>query len=267
MGVGMAAVAAAGWLDDRKGLPAGLRLCVHFAAAAWVVWWLGGLHLVKFGAASVTLGPFGTIVAVVAIVWMTNLYNFMDGIDGIAASEAVVTGLVGGTLLLMSNSIGLGLLALLTAGAAAGFLLLNWPPARIFMGDVGSGSLGFLFASIALDSEHHGGVPFVLWLILLSLFIGDATITLVRRFVAGERIGEAHKSHAYQRALLNARGHSDVLVAVCTINAVLAMLTICAWQAPSFTLAAVGVAAFVVILFYLLVESKAPFGKTSSGKS
>src|SRR3990172_11522366 len=101
----------------------------------------------------------GGALAVVGLVWLINLYNFMDGIDGLAAGEAVGVGLVGGVLLAAAGATGLSLVALALAAAAGGFLVFNWPPAKIFMGDVGSGLLGYGFGVLALASERAGAVP------------------------------------------------------------------------------------------------------------
>ena len=140
---GGGAIALIGWLDDRHHLSAGIRAGVHLVAAAWAVWCLGGLPSLDVGPGVVPLGWLGGAVAVIGIAWLTNLYNFMDGIDGLAAGEAVSVGLVGGGLLAFAGTSGMALAAVSLAAAAGGFLVFNWPPAKIFMGDVGSGLLGY----------------------------------------------------------------------------------------------------------------------------
>ncbi|MGH7552554.1 MAG: MraY family glycosyltransferase, partial [Longimicrobiales bacterium] len=163
---GGAIVAVIGWLDDLRGVSPVVRAVVHCAAAAWAVLWLGGLPRLELGFADVPFGPAGFVLAVLGIVWSINLYNFMDGIDGLAAVEAVTVGLAAGTLLFALGELDLALLGFITAGASAGFLAWNWPPARIFMGDVGSGLLGFIFPVLALASENRGSLPIAVWIML-----------------------------------------------------------------------------------------------------
>jgi Fuc2NAc and GlcNAc transferase len=230
---GGVAVAAVGWLDDRRGMPAGVRALVHVLAAGWGVWCLGGLPSLNLGVAVVPLGLGGSLLAVVGIVWLINLYNFMDGIDGLAAGEAVGVGLVGGVLLAAAGAPGLSLGALALAAAAGGFLVFNWPPAKIFMGDVGSGLLGYAFGVVALASERAGTVPLVVWVILLAVFIVDATATLIHRVLNGERWFEAHRSHAYQRAVQTEYSHRDVTLAVMGLNGLLAVVATGAWLVPA----------------------------------
>jgi Fuc2NAc and GlcNAc transferase len=230
---GGVAVAVVGWLDDRRGLPAGMRALVHVLAAGWAVWCLGGFPSLDLGVAVVPLGTAGSLLAVVGLVWLTNLYNFMDGIDGLAASEAVGVGLVGGVLLAAAGATGLSLVALALAAAAGGFLVFNWPPAKIFMGDVGSGLLGYAFGVLAMASERAGAVPLAVWMMLLAVFIVDATATLVRRIVKGERWFEAHRSHAYQRAVQAGYSHRDVTLAVMGLNALLAVAATGVWLIPA----------------------------------
>jgi len=209
LGGGGALVAGVGWLDDRHGVTPRARFAVQVLAAAWAIGWLGGMPELTVGARAVHLGAAGAILAALGIVWLTNLYNFMDGIDGIAATEAIVVGL-GGALLVAGVSPPLTLISALVAAAAAGFLVWNRPPARLFMGDVGSGFLGFLFGGLALASERARALPAILWLILLGPFFVDATVTLLRRLARGDRWYEAHRSHAYQRAVQAGWSHGRV---------------------------------------------------------
>lgn len=213
LGGGGALVAAVGWLDDRRGLSATARLLVHAAAAIWAVGWLGGMPYLTVGETVVRLGLAGTVLAIVTVVWSVNLYNFMDGIDGLAAGEAVAVGLIAAALLGRAHS-SQALVALLVAAAAAGFLGWNWPPARLFMGDVGSGFLGFMFAAAAVASQDARVLPAPVWLILVAPFFVDATVTLVRRMARGERWTSAHRLHAYQRAVQGGCSHLQVTAVV-----------------------------------------------------
>lgn len=223
------AVAAVGFRDDLRPLPARVRLAVHGAAAAWLVWRLGGLPPVHALGAVADWGVAGHLLAVVAVVWVLNLYNFMDGIDGIAGAQAVF---VAGASALLGGPQSAAFAPLLAlAAASAGFLALNWPPARIFMGDAGSGFLGFALAGLLL--ANHAAQPASIWLpvILLAVFLADATVTLARRVARGESPHAAHRSHAYQRLARRWGGHRPVTVAVCAVN--LGWLLPLAWLAAA----------------------------------
>lgn len=224
------AVATVGFLDDRRPLPARLRFAVHVAAALWCLGWLGGLPLLLLGSRSVDLGWAGYLLGVPAIVWVLNLFNFMDGIDGIAGAEAVFVvgaGAVFAALLLPDS--GTAHLAGVTCAACAGFLLWNWPPAKIFMGDVGSGYLGYAIAALALAAGHEAPVSLWIWLILGGGFFVDATVTLIRRSLRGDKVYQAHRSHAYQWLARRWQAHCPVTLALVAIN--LGWLLPCAWLA------------------------------------
>lgn len=247
--VGGALVAGIGWLDDRRGISVGARATVHALAAIWAVWCLGGLRSLNVGTTVVSLGAAGSVLAVVGITWLVNLYNFMDGIDGLAGGEAVSVALVGGVLLALAGATGIALAVFSLATAVAGFLVLNWPPAKIFMGDVASGLLGYALAVIALASERAGAVPLLVWIILLGVFIVDATATLIYRVLKGERWYQAHRSHAYQRAVQAGYSHRAVTIAVLGLNGVLALVAVGASLYPDLLPAAL--AAAVVGLSWL----------------
>jgi Fuc2NAc and GlcNAc transferase len=225
-------IAAVGWLDDRGHVRASGRALVHVTAASWAVWCFGGMPLLDFGAGTLALGPAGAVLAVVGIVWATNFFNFMDGIDGIAGVEAVTAGIFGGVLLLLGGVHGLAAVVLAMAGASAGFLAWNWAPARVFMGDVGSGFLGFLFGSLAVASQNQG-IPLPMWVLLLGVFWVDATATLLRRVARRQVWYDAHREHAYQRAVLAGWSHARVSATVLFVNGVLGLLALAAWRFPS----------------------------------
>jgi len=216
---GGTAVAAVGYWDDRHRLPAGIRLLVHMLAALWALVCLGGLSPLLIGHRAIDLGWAGNVLALLGIVWTLNLFNFMDGIDGIAASEAVFIAW-GGVVaaLLAGHSSDIAATGLLIGGACLGFLPWNWSPARIFMGDVGSGYLGFVIAVTALAQARENDAGVWIWLILGSLFFADATVTLARRALRGERLHEAHRSHAYQWLARRWRSHRRVTATVLGIN-------------------------------------------------
>jgi Fuc2NAc and GlcNAc transferase len=211
---GGGAVALIGWFDDRYTLSAGLRAVVHLLAAAWAL-------VAVVGVDRFARDPGGSLLAILFIAWLTNLYNFMDGADGVAGTETICAGLVGAVLLAFHGQPGLALLSLATAAAAAGFLVWNWPPARIFMGDVGSCFLGFSFGVLALAGEKVGAVPLLIWIVVLGVFFWDASFTLIRRVLAGEPWYAAHRTHAYQRLIQLGWSHRRVALAVLAGNVLL----------------------------------------------
>ena len=206
--LGAAILAVVSWIDDLRSLSPGVRLLAQAVAVL-----IGILALPEArNGLDVWLGPAVYYAAVGLIwIWWINLFNFMDGIDGLAASEAAA---IGAGLLLFA-SIGEGadpgaaLLAAAVIGGATGFLLWNWSPARIFLGDVGSIPLGYLSGFLLLDLATRG--HWKIALILPLYFIADATITLLRRLLRGERVWEPHRQHLYQRAVRSGLGHAGVV--------------------------------------------------------
>ncbi len=193
-------VALAGLIDDYRGLSPLIRLGIHLTAAGLLLVALGGFPPVLLPHGAVDLGGFGWLIGAMAIVWSINLFNFMDGIDGLAASQATFVALAAVTLQAGNGLAGSQQITLLAlAGSSAGFLLWNFPPARIFMGDVGSGFIGFAVAAAALLASAHGPTTIWTWLVLDGVFVADATTTLLVRLVRGQRVHEAHASHIYQR--------------------------------------------------------------------
>lgn len=251
-------IAAVGWIDDHRDLHALVRFAVQFFSAGWAMFWLGGLPALTVGSTQLSLGIAGIPLGVIGIVWAINLYNFVDGIDGLAAGEAVTTGIIGGLILLAMGHYGLAMVSLLIAAANAGFLPLNWAPAKLFMGDVGSGMLGYLFAVLAIASENAGAVPLLIWVLLLGAFVFDATVTLCRRVAHGERWYHAHHSHAYQRMVQAGSSHAQVSSMILAINFVLAALAIVAWLRPTFFMVAIGAGALLLSILYLSVERIRP---------
>ena len=207
-------VAAIGFWDDHGHVSRKARLIVHLLAASWAA---SGIML------SAGLNPFlmpnGLLMlsSIFILTWLVNLFNFMDGIDGLAGSEAVFIAFSGGLLVWMAGAHGLALVFVILAASVLGFLIWNWPPARIFMGDVGSGFLGLVLGILALTAMTLDVVEIWPWLILFSVFWVDATITLSRRILRGDRWYEAHCTHAYQHAARE-WGHLKVTLFLNAIN-------------------------------------------------
>lgn len=225
-------VAAIGFWDDHGHIPAAWRLLAHFTSAAWLLGWLGDIVPIAAVPAWV---PTAVVHAAAAlfVVWLLNLYNFMDGIDGIASVEAATTAFGGVLIYVLADEPGLAAVPALLSAAVLGFLVWNWPPARIFMGDVGSGFLGIVLSGLALQAGLAKPALFFSWLILLGVFVVDASLTLLRRALRGERVYEAHRSHAYQRCARYYGSHRKVTVAVGLINLLwllpLALVTAMEW--------------------------------------
>ncbi len=209
-------IAAIGFWDDQGHIVAKWRLLFHFIAAFWVLFWLGEIPEFHFLGFNIDAGWLGTVVVAFLLVWLLNLFNFMDGIDGIAASETVFVSCGGAYFTWLYGLENLSFISLVLAASTTGFLILNWPPAKIFMGDVGSGFLGLMLGVIAFTSILQGMSGWI-WLILLGLFLVDSGITLLKRILSGEKPSEAHCSHAYQNAARK-WGHKRVTISVIIIN-------------------------------------------------
>lgn len=218
-------VAVVGWLDDCRHVSVVLRLAVHVLAVALGLFCLGGVSDLGLAGWLIPVGALLTVTAGLCLVWLLNLFNFMDGIDGLAAMEASFVTLA--AALILSSQQGwsheAGML-LLFALSCLGFLVWNWPPAKIFMGDVGSGFLGYVLGMAVVATVQAGSLSLPVWLILLAAFWVDATVTLIGRMVNGERWWAAHCSHAYQGAARRYGSHKRVTVAVLCLN--------CFWLLP-----------------------------------
>jgi UDP-N-acetylmuramyl pentapeptide phosphotransferase/UDP-N-acetylglucosamine-1-phosphate transferase len=199
--------------DDRRGLPVSVRLAAQALAAAALVWG-AGLAAPRVWlpfAGDVALGPFAAPLSFLGILWLTNLYNFMDGMDGFAGAMTAIGGAFLGIACWRGGDAGGAVLSFLLSAAAAGFLLQNRPPARIFLGDVGAIPVGFLVAAVALRASAAGRVDVGASCLVFAPFIVDATVTLARRALAGERVWTPHRSHHYQRLVLSGFSHARVL--------------------------------------------------------
>jgi UDP-N-acetylmuramyl pentapeptide phosphotransferase/UDP-N-acetylglucosamine-1-phosphate transferase len=252
---GLLILAAVSWIDDRQPLPPMLRFASQAVVAALLLWAVpSALRVLP----ALPLGVERLLLAV-AWMWVINLTNFMDGIDGLAGTEAITVGMgyalvsfLNGAALpllvngaaspLLVNGAASPLLAHLPelgaalAGAAAGYLVWNWHPARIFMGDVGSIPLGLIFGLLMLDlaTRGHGAAA----LILPMYFLGDATLTLLQRLQRGDKPWQAHREHAYQCAVLSGISHSTVTLHVAVLNVALVALAVLSLRHPLVALVA-----------------------------
>lgn len=250
-------VAVLGFLDDHGHIAARWRLLGHFTAAGWALFWLDGLAPLQLWGIELDLGWGGYLVAALYLVWLLNLYNFMDGIDGIASIEAICVCLGAAALVWVGDGgASAALLPLVLAAAVLGFLFWNFPPARIFMGDAGSGFLGITLGVLSLQAAWVNPQWLWCWLILLGVFIVDATFTLLRRLMRGDKVYEAHRSHAYQYASRRVGRHLPVTIAVACLN-VIWLLPIALWVVTGGLEGVVGVLIAYAPLVCLAVKFRA----------
>ncbi len=217
------------FMDDVRSLSAGLRIPFHFLAAGLLI--VAGLSLQKISVADAEFPlpvSAGIVVSILYVVWMINLYNFMDGMDGFAGGMAVIGFGVLGLLAVDGGSPFIAAVSLSIAGAALGFLVFNFPPARVFMGDVGASTLGFFAAALTLWADRAQVVPLWISVLIFSPFVADATVTLFRRAVNREKVWLAHRNHYYQKLVRLGWGHRKTVIAeyllmlACAISAVIA---------------------------------------------
>ena len=240
--VGGLIVGAIGLWDDYSHVNVGVRLFVHLLAASTAIVWIGGIQFIQVFEHYYQLGWFGYLLSLFLIVWLLNLFNFMDGIDGLASIEAIFVASGAALISLIgtdSEKYAIQLyesyektaiyLLLPLSFSVLGFLIYNWPPAKIFMGDVGSGYLGFVFGVLVIATTMTGKLNIWTWIILLGIFITDSTVTLIRRIIAGERWYKAHRVHAYQHASRRWNSHRKITLSVLVINIV--WLLPLAWMA------------------------------------
>ncbi len=200
-----------GWLDDRHSLSAIVRLLVHFFVAFLIYGLVTQWFTVSLDISFLpNLSWVSILFCVLFIAWFINLYNFMDGADGLASSTAIVGSLLMAVVSVIHNAPEVAMVYCLIAYTVSGFLFYNWSPARIFMGDTGSYFLGFLFASLALISKAHADVSFYSHIIIFGFFIFDATYVLFRRAFRREALFRAHKMFIFHKLMAKGWSHRKV---------------------------------------------------------
>ena len=221
-------VALISWLDDLYSVSFILRLLVHAVAAALVIWGAGfprelfvpGINI------SFSVGDFGGVIAFLWIVWMVNAYNFMDGIDGLAGSQAALAGFAWLTIGYISGIENIFFFGGVLAFSSIGFLIHNWSPAKVFMGDVGSAFLGFTFAALPLmaHEEKTANSPLLFFAAVsfVWFFLFDTVFTFIRRVLRRERVWTAHREHLYQRMTLDGMTHGSVTLIYSSFTALVA---------------------------------------------
>jgi len=214
------------WRDDHQDLSPRFRLIVQILLALLTVTAFGWVDNVE----GFALGWFGALITVLGIIWLANLYNFMDGMDGLAASQSIIASITLGFWFFMAANTELAMVCLVVAASSYGFLLWNWRPAKIFMGDVGSITLGAFFATMIVIAANRHDFPVLSLVLVFSIFIADASITIALRALRGEKVWLPHRSHFYQR--LGALGISHakivsaaiILMLLCSVIATITVL-------------------------------------------
>jgi UDP-GlcNAc:undecaprenyl-phosphate GlcNAc-1-phosphate transferase len=237
------ALAAVSVLDDVRGLPVALRFLAHFVAAAACLLALG-------------LGGWGLLAGTLAVVWMTNLYNFMDGSDGLAGGMAAVGF---GALALaawLGDAHALAFFCAAIAAAALAFLRFNFPPARVFMGDAGSIPLGLMAASLGILGALQHVWPWLFPLLVFSPFIVDASVTLTRRALRGEKVWRAHRSHYYQRVVLLGASHRQLALAAYALMLAMAALAFALLFLPQYAAWVLILSAGIYLLTFLAIDRR-----------
>ncbi len=231
------------YLDDVYELSPKLRLIVQALVSSAGLYALGGLSVIDVGFYTIQNQVITNGFAFIGIMWCINLYNFLDGIDGYAGSEALFLALAG-WLLFGGDQF------LVLSASVAGFLVWNWHRAKIFMGDVGSTLLGYTVAIFALYYQNNGYSIFI-WIILFGLFWFDATLTLYRRYKNDEKLSQAHRKHAYQRAVQSGLRHDSVVLLGLVANMILLAFGYGALKNPQWLFVWLGV---TIILLYILMK-------------
>lgn len=241
-------------IDDIGGLKPVIRLIVQFITAIIAFIFLEGLRPLVMPQININYNFVVYPVAIIGMVWFINLFNFMDGVDGFASTEAII-------ICAVFFVFTWGMVSILLIACITGFLYWNWPKASIFMGDTGSTQLGFIL--VVLGIYYHNTLEFSIlnWIMLTSPFWFDATLTLFRRWRNGEKLSEAHRKHVYQRIVQAGSSHEQVNLYLLLVNVFIIFLIILyreykILQIPLFALS--------LVFFYLIarqVDKRVPFGK------
>ena len=248
-----------GLLDDfnKHGVKAETRLVLHVIAVVWAILWLGGIKQIQIGSIVWQWGYAEQILLALAMLWIINITNFMDGLNGLAASEIIfVSGTAGMLAWASGDTVNLLLCALLLA-TTTGFLPWNIRQAKIFLGDSGAYFLGMTIALLALTSAQTGSVPPWCWMILFAVFLGDSAVAKIRRMAENIKAWkEPHDTHAYNHLSRYWNSHGKVSLAICAVNILLlAPLAILAWAYPYWGVAIAFITLSAMILLATLLGS------------
>jgi UDP-N-acetylmuramyl pentapeptide phosphotransferase/UDP-N-acetylglucosamine-1-phosphate transferase len=254
-------IAGVSWLDDLRSRSNRVRFGAHILAALLAIWAFGYWTEITMPIIGLLrLGLLGLPITFLWVVGLANAYNFMDGIDGIAGGQAVVAGLGWAVLGWLTAQPLVSMLGVLLAAASLGFLGHNWPPARIFMGDVGSAFLGYTFAVLAVAAAQRDPRLSLAGLLLVWPFVFDASFTFVRRAMRRENVFTAHRSHLYQRLVILGHSHGRVTLlyaGLAALGGVLAIAWVLGAAAAPYLIAILIPAAALGLLYYVQAQERA----------
>lgn len=253
-----------GMLDDKYSLSAKFRLLAQLLAATWLVWSVGEAHILQVISRNFFTITADVSITIVAIVWSINLYNFMDGSDGLAGLEAIFVLGAAALYFYVSTHYELSFLLASLCAFLAGFLLWNWPPAKLFMGDAGSCFLGYVVAGFILVLHNVYQVSLIPCLIIYSLFVFDTTVTVLRRFCRGEKCYQAHNLHAYQRVKKNNYSSKFLLLNVLVFNTFFLGVAVFVFIYPQYQWLGLLVTVTTLFIPYWLLEKAEPMWKVLS---
>lgn len=230
LGVLITAWAALSWWDDKNGLSARKRLIFQMLISLCTLLAFGYITSLQISSTVfINLPYFGAGITFIGVLWMANLYNFMDGIDGLAASQTIIASITLAFWFWHAGDQYLGFLCLALAASSYGFIIWNWQPAKIFMGDVGSITIGGFFATLIIFASTRYQIPVISFILLFSVFVLDASATLLIRIFKGEKIWLPHRTHYYQRITNMGISHKSVVIvqiALMLLCSIIASLTV-----------------------------------------
>lgn len=239
-------------IDDVLSLPPYIRLLTQILTAFISLWFLKGITEVTFAGLSIDSDFILYPIVLIGIVWFINLFNFLDGIDGYASLEAIVIAVA---IYFFTGSI----INLVLVCSISGFLIWNWPKARIFMGDIGSTQLGFVLVILGIYFHNTSQLSIIYWIMLSSLFWFDATLTLFRRWKNKEKLSVAHRKHAYQRAVQSGLSHQNTILLSLLVNTIIVGFVIIVRKQPGLI-----VPVFLINILFLwiivkIIDRRVPF--------
>jgi Fuc2NAc and GlcNAc transferase len=245
-------LAIVSFFDDIYDIKPVIRLVIQTLAAILAFVFLGGIDHISLFLIEIDSVFFLYPACIIGIVWFINLFNFLDGIDGYASSEAIMISFF--MFAFTGDFINIVLVA-----SVLGFLIWNWPKARIFMGDIGSTQLGFIIIVLGLYFHNESKLDFINWIMLSSLFWFDATLTLYRRWRNKEKLSTAHRKHAYQRAVQSGFSHQEINFLSILINFVLAGFVYASIRLPAFQMPLLIVNILLLYGVTLMIDRRYPF--------
>jgi len=245
-------LAIVSFIDDVFTLPPYIRLIAQFLSALLALFFIKDISPVSISGLNIGNNFFLYTVALIGIVWFINLFNFLDGIDGYASLEAIAVSLA--LFLFTQDTLNIILIA-----TVVGFLIWNWPKAKIFMGDIGSTQLGFILAITGIWYHNEQLLSILHWLMLTSLFWFDASLTLFRRWRNREKLSVAHRKHVYQRAVQSGLSHRETILYSLLINASIVILVMLSRKFPNLLIPVFVLDIMILYTITVTVDRKVPF--------